>query len=85
MTFLHLSVVWPLLIPDDCYYHTNEPNSLIKLLYNFPSSEGGHSIPSVFNFLLFGLSGAYLAIKLTKYILSRIELRKNNKLANETV
>lgn len=85
MILVSLLIVWPILIPDDCYYHTHDKNLLIFLLYNFPSSEGGHSVPSLFNFLFFGLFGAYFAVKLTKYILSKIELRKNNKLANEKV
>lgn len=85
MILVSLLIVWPILIPDDCYYHTHDKNLLIFLLYNFPSSEGGHSVPSVFNFLIFGLSGAFLAVKLTKFIMKHIELRKSNKPANETI
>lgn len=48
----------PWLIPDPCYFHSHKAGIFIKLLYNFPASEGGHPIPSVLNLGMTAVCGA---------------------------
>jgi hypothetical protein len=64
---LNILVVKPLAIPDDCYYHSREAPFLINVFYDFPSSEGGHPVPSTINATVTSgigaLSGLFFAWK----------------------
>lgn len=51
-------VLWPILIPDQCYYDVHETNWFIELFFSFPAYEGYHPFPSLFNLLLFGFVGS---------------------------
>lgn len=45
-------VLYPILIPDECYYHSHDTPILIDLLFDFPASEGFHPVPRVIGYIL---------------------------------
>ena len=49
-----------IVIPDPCYYHNNNyiTSALFDLFYCFPSSEGGHPFPTLFNLIFTIIIGA---------------------------
>jgi hypothetical protein len=58
-----------LLIPDECYFHQNDANWFIKIMYDFKSSNGGHPFPSNFQFVLILGFGIYLSYHFCKRVL----------------
>lgn len=49
-------VLYPILIPDECYYHSHDTPFIIDLLFDFPAHEGFHPVPSVIGYILsFGI------------------------------
>ena len=62
-------LLWPLIIPDQCYYDIHETNWFIELFFNFPAYEGYHPVPSLFNLLLFGYLGGVGGNKIGKTVL----------------
>lgn len=52
ISYIALFLIQLLLIPDECYYHQNNTNWFINLLYDFPSWNGCHAYPSTFQFVL---------------------------------
>lgn len=75
VTYLNIKFLWPYLIPDDCYYHTHKPGFLVSMLFDFPASENGHSVPSIFNivltFVVGLLLGNFVSEKMTSGLLKR--------------
>ena len=55
--FLHSFIIDPILIPDPCYYHSNEASFLINSLYDFPASEGFHPVWNWKYYLLIIMTG----------------------------
>lgn len=50
---LNYAVLTPLVfIPDECYYHTNEPGFLVELLFSFDSENGYHTFPNMLNLIV---------------------------------
>jgi hypothetical protein len=64
-------VIDRILIPDPCYYHMHEAGKMIRLFYEFTSSEGYHPFPSVFNFSFTIITGATAGYFLARYLLKR--------------
>jgi hypothetical protein len=60
-----------ILIPDPCYYHTNETTALFDMFYGLSASEGYHPFPTLFNFLFTLSIGIALGILLNKVIHER--------------
>jgi hypothetical protein len=69
ISFLFFSIIGSMLIPDDCYYHQNDTNWLIDLLYDFPGWNGFHPSPSNFQFVLIFGFGIYLSYQFCKRVL----------------
>lgn len=60
MLLISFTFIYDLLIPDICYYHTNEMNSLMKLFYSTKASDNGHLSPNLFNFTFSLFTGGML-------------------------
>lgn len=56
------------IIPDPCYYHTNDTTFIFDLFYCFPSVEAGHPFPSVLNILLTLITGLFLGFFFNKML-----------------
>jgi uncharacterized membrane protein YedE/YeeE len=69
ISYIALFLIQLLLIPDECYYHQNNTNWFINLLYDFPSWNGCHAYPSNFQFVLIFGFGIYLSYQFCKRIL----------------
>jgi hypothetical protein len=54
-------IIFPLLIPDECYYHGHEEPFLIKVLFDFPAYNGYHPVIAKWLYLFCGFSGYLLA------------------------
>ncbi len=53
ITFLvSFTIIYDLLIPDACYYHTNEMNSFMSLFFSVGGADNGHPSPNLANFLV---------------------------------
>lgn len=62
-------IVYPILIPDPCYYHAHKMNAVMKLLYSISTFDNFHPFPSVFNFGFTIVVGLYIGWKLNSKIL----------------
>jgi hypothetical protein len=58
--FIGQFVLMPLFINDECYYHSHKAPWYIELLFDFPSSEGYHPIPSNLWYFVFGGIGFFI-------------------------
>jgi len=67
-------VLEKILIPDPCFYHSNETNIVFDIFYFISSSEGGHPVPTSFNIIFTLAIGAVLGL-----ILSNSKRKKINK------
>jgi hypothetical protein len=67
----NLGFLQKMIIPDPCYYHTNETNPIFNVFYNLPASEGYHPFPTAFNILLTILIGIGMGMMLHKVIYER--------------
>jgi hypothetical protein len=45
------TLLYDLLIPDICYYHTNEMNSFMNLFYSVGGADNGHPSPIFLNLI----------------------------------
>lgn len=68
---LNFGFLQRILIPDPCYYHTNETTPIFDLFYNLPASEGYHPFPTAFNFFLTAAVGIALGLLLKTVIYER--------------
>ena len=55
---VHHFVLFNLIFPDICIFHTRETTLLFRLFYDLPASEGFHPVPSVLNYALTAGAGA---------------------------
>ncbi len=60
LLFLNFTVIDKLIIPDPCYYHTNEMNPILKLFYTATSASGGHPEQNIFNLIFTILVGGLI-------------------------
>ncbi|MES2848819.1 MAG: hypothetical protein V4685_07160 [Bacteroidota bacterium] len=62
--FANYALLYPLIIPDPCYYHSRETTFVFDMFYSMDSADGDHPFPTTFNlfFTLFigGVSGFLL-------------------------
>lgn len=58
---LYSLVIYPSLIPDECYFHTHKPSPTVELFFDFPPAENGHPVAKqiglVLTFAFGGLLG----------------------------
>ncbi|GAA0744622.1 hypothetical protein [Gaetbulibacter jejuensis] len=52
MMLISFTLLYDLLIPDICYYHTHEMNSFLNLFYSAGPASNGHPEPNILNFIL---------------------------------
>jgi len=71
MIYLNYTLIYDLIIPDPCYYHTHDMNFIMKIFYTTDSAANGHPEPNMVNVLLSGVAGAWGAIKILGYLKSR--------------
>jgi hypothetical protein len=50
-------ILFPLFIPDDCYFHLHETPYLVEILFDFPAYSGFHPVPSKMGYLISGIVG----------------------------
>ncbi len=61
----NMTIIDSLLIPDPCFYHTNEMNPLLSLFY---SSSGYHPEPNIFNIVFILIIGGVIGKWIFKLI-----------------
>ncbi|MBC8882791.1 hypothetical protein H9X57_03540 [Flavobacterium piscinae] len=66
MFLFSFTIIYDLLIPDPCYYHTNEMNSFMCLFYSAGPVDNGHPVPNFTNFMVSFIIGGLLGIALYK-------------------
>ncbi|GGD33254.1 hypothetical protein [Flavobacterium orientale] len=66
MVVLSFTLLYKLLIPDVCYYHTHEMNSFMSLFYSAGPEDNGHPAPNFTNFLISFVFGGILGYALYK-------------------
>ena len=72
MVLLNYGVIEPMLVPDECYYHSHEPNAMMNLFYSYSSASGGHPEPNLFNFVFTLIVGFFFARLFLKLIAMRL-------------
>ena len=60
MSKISFTLIYDLLIPDVCYYHTHEMNSFMSLFYSSGPADNGHPTPNFTNFLVSFVFGGIL-------------------------
>jgi len=60
MVVVSFTFIYDLLIPDPCYYHTNEMNSFMNLFFSAGPADNGHPEPNLTNFLVSLCIGGFL-------------------------
>ena len=68
MFLISFTIIYNLLIPDLCYYHTNEMNSFMNLFYSAGGASNGHPEPNILNFITSILIGGILGNGIYKLI-----------------
>lgn len=69
------TVLYELLIPDICYYHTHEMNSVLSLFYSARPASNGHPGPNILNFILSLLVGGIIGNRIFKLITKKNEVK----------
>lgn len=60
MLIINYTVIYNLLFPDICYYHTHKMNWVLRLFYNTNPVSNGHPEPNLFNlFLTLSIGGVF--------------------------
>lgn len=65
---INFTVIYELLIPDICHYHTNEMNSFMNLFYSAGAADNGHPEPNKLNFITSIIIGGILGNGIYKLI-----------------
>ncbi|WP_276979070.1 hypothetical protein [Flavobacterium filum] len=72
MVILSFTLIYDLLIPDPCYYHTNEMNFIMSIFYAAGPADNGHPGPNLTNFLVSLGFGGILGYGIYKLISKNI-------------
>jgi len=65
---ISFTIIYELLIPDICYYHTNEMNSFMNLFYSAGGAGNGHPEPNKLNFIISIIIGGILGNEIYKLV-----------------
>ena len=76
IVIISFTLIYDLLIPDVCYYHTHEMNSFMSLFYSAGPADNGHPGPNLTNFLVSFVFGGIIGY-VTYYLINKIHLIKN--------
>jgi len=66
MFIISFTLIYDLMIPDVCYYHTHEMNSFMSLFYSAGPADNGHPAPNFTNFLVSFVLGGIIGYALYK-------------------
>ncbi len=72
-------ILEPIFIPDPCYYDVHKIPTLINILFDFPSYEGYHPVPSKWGFILFGIIGGISGSKLAEIYTKKAILKNSHE------
>lgn len=75
MVLTSFTLLYDLLIPDICYYHTHEMNSFLNLFYSAGPASNGHPEPNILNFVLSLLVGGIIGNGIYKILTKKTELK----------
>jgi len=75
MVLTSFTLLYDLLIPDICYYHTHEMNSFLNLFYSAGPASNGHPEPNILNFILSLLVGGIIGNGIYKMLTKKTELK----------
>jgi len=65
------TLIYDLLIPDICYYHTNEMNSFMNLFYSAGGADNGHPSPNLLNLISSLIIGGILGYGIYKFLTNK--------------
>ena len=68
---ISFTIIYELLIPDICYYHTNEMNPFMNLFYSAGGGSNGHPEPNFLNFLVSIFVGGFIGYKVFKLVMKK--------------
>ena len=71
MCLISFTLIYDLLIPDICYYHTNEMNSFMNLFYSAGGADNGHPSPNLLNLIVSLIIGGILGYGIYKYLTNK--------------
>ena len=60
------TILYDLLIPDICYYHSHEMNFIMSLFFSASSASNGHPEPNLTNFIVSFLTGSLIGFMIFK-------------------
>lgn len=61
------TIIYNLLIPDVCYYHTHKMNLIMNLFYSAGPADNGHPEPNLLNFIFSFFIGGLIGNEIHKY------------------
>jgi hypothetical protein len=64
MFLLSFTILYDLLIPDLCFYHTNKMNSVMNLFYSSGGASNGHPEPNILNLISSIFAGGFIGYKI---------------------
>lgn len=65
------TLIYYILIPDVCYYHTNKMNFLMNLFYSAGPADNGHPEPNLLNFVVSFIIGGILGNISYRFIIKK--------------
>jgi len=71
MFLISFTLIYNLLIPDICYYHTHEMNSFMNLFYSAGGADNGHPSPNFLNLIISLIIGGILGYGIYKYLTNK--------------
>ena len=60
------TILYDLLIPDICYYHSHEMNFIMSLFFSASFASNGHPEPNLTNFIISFLVGSLIGFVILK-------------------
>lgn len=61
MLLFNIVILYSIIIPDPCYYHSHEINQILKIFYDGSPASNGHPEPTLINFGITIVFGVYIA------------------------
>ncbi|KZS39508.1 hypothetical protein AWE51_25750 [Aquimarina aggregata] len=75
MVLTSFTLLYDLLIPDICYYHTHEMNSFLNLFYSAGSADNGHPSPNLLNLITSLIIGGILGYGIYKIVINKKKIK----------
>ena len=74
---ISFTVIYDLLIPDVCYYHEHEMNTLMSFFYSAGGGDNGHPEPNLFNFIFSLFIGGLIGLGIYRILTKK---NRHNKI-----